>query len=283
MGYAFVENMEHFAPHIFQALEGEGLYRSHSHESDELTLILEGEGSYSTQGHSILVARGDLILIPANLFHGFVCLKAWKGISVHFLKEQIPSYCQYLIDHAFQQNPDHILVSRLNGWQLDKAELALKQLEEEWSSKQHSELSYDLMRNALESLLLSYHVNASESMKASRIEQGSDHQIIQDALKVIHGAYQTSLKISDLAAHYFLSDSIFRKKFTDIVGVSPKQYIIRLRLNEAKRLLQYTRKPIEWISSEIGFTSSSRFHELFVKHFGKTPLEWRKQQRSGSA
>lgn len=277
MGYAFVENIEHFAPHIFQALEGEGLYRSHSHEYDELTLILEGEGNYSAQGHNILVTSGDLILIPANLLHGFVCLKAWKGISVHYLKEQVPAYCQYLIDHAYQQNPDHIVVTRLEGWHLDKAELALRQLEEEWSKEQHGELSYDLMRNALESLLLNYHVNASESMKASRIEQGSDKQIIQDALKVIHGSYQTTLKITDLASHYFLSESIFRKKFTETVGVSPKQYIISLRLNEAKKLLQHTQKPIEWISSEVGFTSSSRFHELFVKHFGKTPLEWRKQ------
>jgi AraC-like DNA-binding protein len=282
MGHAFIEQIEHFAPHVFQALEGEGLYRSHSHESDELTLILDGEGSYTTQGHNILVARGDLILIPANLYHGFVCLKAWKGISVHFLKQEVPSYCQYLVNHAFQQNPDHILVSRLNGWQLDKAELALRQLEEERSRTEYSDISYDLMRNALESLLLSYHANASESMKASRIEQGSDNQIIQDALKVIHSSYQTGLKISDLANHYFLSENIFRKKFTEMVGISPKQYIISLRLNEAKRLLQHTQKPIEWISSEVGFTSSSRFHELFVKHFGKTPLEWRKREEPNS-
>lgn len=282
MGHAFIEQIEHFAPHVFQALEGEGLYRSHSHESDELTLILDGEGSYTTQGHNILVARGDLILIPANLYHGFVCLKAWKGISVHFLKQEVPSYCQYLVNHAFQQNPDHILVSRLNGWQLDKAELALRQLEEERSRSEYSDISYDLMRNALESLLLSYHANASESMKASRIEQGSDNQIIQDALKVIHSSYQTGLKISDLAGHYFLSENIFRKKFTEMVGISPKQYIIGLRLNEAKRLLQHTQKPIEWISSEVGFTSSSRFHELFVKHFGKTPLEWRKREELNS-
>jgi AraC-like DNA-binding protein len=61
-----------------------------------------------------------------------------------------------------------------------------------------------------------------------------------------------------------------------MLGVSPKQYIINLRLEEAKRLLQQTNKAIEYISSEVGFTSSSRFYDLFVKWVGVTPMEWRK-------
>jgi AraC family L-rhamnose operon transcriptional activator RhaR len=92
----------------------------------------------------------------------------------------------------------------------------------------------------------------------------------------IHRRYNAPLKVSDLAARHFLSESILRPKFIDQLGVSPKQYIIDLRLNEAKKLLLQTDKPVEFISSEVGFTSSSRFHDLFLKHTGMTPMEWRR-------
>jgi AraC-like DNA-binding protein len=62
--------------------------------------------------------------------------------------------------------------------------------------------------------------------------------------------------------------------------MSPKQYIISLRIDEAKRLLHTSRKPVEFIASEVGFSSSSRFHDLFVKHVGMTPMEWRRSGES---
>ncbi len=94
-------------------------------------------------------------------------------------------------------------------------------------------------------------------------------------LKEIHASYYTGITIGELASKHFLSESNLRKKFVEAMGISPKQYIINLRLMEAKRLLQQTDKAIESISSEVGFTSSSRFYEFFVKSSGITPLEWR--------
>ncbi|WP_231570970.1 helix-turn-helix domain-containing protein [Gordoniibacillus kamchatkensis] len=277
-----MRSIDHFAPHVFPAEQGEGLFRSHSHESDEITLILKGEGYYTSQGQNVPVAAGDLILIPSALFHGFVCLKAWKGISVHYSGTEIPAYCQFLLEHAYQQNPGQILIARLSRTHLARVVTAIRLMEEESSRERVHDLSCDLMRNALETVLLSYHMSAAGAPRLSKTNAATerdDTETIQDALQEIHRTYHTPLKIADLAARHFLSESIFRKKFAAYTGVSPKQYIISLRLKEAKRLLRHTHKPIEFISSEVGFTSSSRFHDLFVKHVGATPLEWRKQAR----
>jgi hypothetical protein len=70
--------------------------------------------------------------------------------------------------------------------------------------------------------------------------QGTGQGIIQEVLKEIHSAYYTPITVSELASRHFLSASNLRKKFTETVGVTPKQYIINLRLMEAKRLLQQT-------------------------------------------
>ncbi|CAG7617259.1 Melibiose operon regulatory protein [Paenibacillus allorhizosphaerae] len=276
MSCGFVESIEYFAPHSFTGEQGAGLFRSHSHGADEITLILEGEGYYTSAGQNVSVAAGDLILIPAGIHHGFVCLKAWAGISVHYDFREIPAYCQYLLQRAYKQRPNQILKSRLCGAHHHSAKAALLQLEEEGQRERLNEFSDDLMRNALETLLLSYHSNAPRASEPALTDGDRDERMVQDVLREIHRTYFTSLKIADLAARRFLSESIFRKKFTEWVGVPPKQYIITLRLNEAKRLLRNTDKPVEFIASEVGFTSSSRFHDLFIKHAGKTPLEWRK-------
>ncbi|WP_313996793.1 AraC family transcriptional regulator [uncultured Paenibacillus sp.] len=272
---SFVISLERFKPHTFQAEQGEGLFMSHSHEYDELTLILDGEGYYSSQQQNMKVIAGDLILIPSQLHHGFVCTEPWKGVSVHFYHDMLPAYCQHLFHNA-EREPHRIRSAHLNEDDLRWAEISFFQLEKEWKLAEHSADSNNLMRIAFETTLLLFQRNRTI---LPAIESTADQAIVEEVLKEIHASYYTQITVNELAARHFLSESNLRKKFSEWTGVSPKQYIINLRLQEAKRLLQQTNKAIDSISSEVGFTSSSRFYDFFVKSFGITPLEWRKQNQ----
>ncbi|CAH0117712.1 HTH-type transcriptional activator RhaR [Paenibacillus sp. CECT 9249] len=271
----FVISLERFKPHTFQAEKGEGLFMSHAHEYDELTLILDGEGYYSTQQQNMKVAAGDLIMIPSRLHHGFVCTEPWQGVSVHFYHERLPAYCQHIF-HSLEQNPQRIRRAHLEEEDLRWAEISFYQLEKEWKSAQNNIDAMNLMRIALETTLLLFQRNRIMQPAARNV---SDQAIVEEVLKEIHAGYYTQMTVSELAAKHFISESNLRKKFSDLTGVSPKQYIINLRLQEAQRLLQQTNKPVDSISTEVGFTSSSRFYDFFLKSFGMTPLEWRKQNQ----
>lgn len=278
MAKGFITSIERFKPHTFQAEQGEGLFMSHSHEYDELTLILGGGGYYSSYEQNIKVSAGDLILIPSGLHHGFVCTEPWTGLSVHFLYAKVPAFCQYLFLSAYQK-PHRLWSAHLDEGDSQWAEMSLTRLEREWHSEERGDYSYDLMRIAFETVLLLFHRNATVTPDT---EAHGDKRIVQEVLKEIHRNYNTPITIHDIAARHYLSESILRKKFSEAVGVSPKQYVINLRIEEAKRLLSQTSKAIEFISSEVGFTSSSRFYEQFVKSVGVTPLEWRKQNQQSA-
>ncbi|GLX66535.1 hypothetical protein MU1_08790 [Paenibacillus glycanilyticus] len=273
---SFVISIDRFKPHTFQLAEGDGLFISHSHPYDELTLVLEGEGYYSSPEQNIKVSAGSLILIPPGLHHGFVCTVPWRGVSVHFNHERIPLQSQYLFYSGFECN-------RIECIQLDKddrnwAEISLSQLEKEWTKEEHSMDSRNMMRIAFETavaLFQRYKSAASEAVQTAG--GGNDQTIIQEVLKEIHAKFYSQLTVHELASRHYVSESNLRKKFTETVGVSPKQYMINLRMEEAKRLLRQTDKAIESISSEVGFTSSSRFYDFFVRAVGVTPYEWRKQ------
>jgi AraC-like DNA-binding protein len=85
-----------------------------------------------------------------------------------------------------------------------------------------------------------------------------------------------SLTNSKLAAECNISEVYFRKLFTKHFGVSPKQYIIDLRIQKAKQLLAEGAMSASAVSNECGFSNPYHFCRLFKQHTGSTPTEYRK-------
>lgn len=65
----------------------------------------------------------------------------------------------------------------------------------------------------------------------------------------------------------------FHRIFKQCYGKTPHQYLVYLRLKEAKRLLGENYR-VKEVCHEIGFESQSSFIKLFKKHFGQTPAEY---------
>ena len=65
--------------------------------------------------------------------------------------------------------------------------------------------------------------------------------------------------------------------FKEVVGVSPINYLIDRRMQEARNLLENTDFSIGPISMFCGYSSQSYFSQVFIKNEGMTPVEYRKQ------
>jgi len=66
------------------------------------------------------------------------------------------------------------------------------------------------------------------------------------------------------------------RHFQRAFGCSPKQYQIRVRVDEARRLLRETHLPVTDVAMELGFCSSQHFATQFLAHTGQTPSDYRK-------
>ena len=87
----------------------------------------------------------------------------------------------------------------------------------------------------------------------------------QDASK----DYKENLPIKAYAEKCNLSESYFRKKFSDILGKSPVEYRNELRFTEARRL--YRRNySTEEIAEALGFCDSRYMLKLYRRHTGKS-------------
>lgn len=101
-----------------------------------------------------------------------------------------------------------------------------------------------------------------------------------DALRAvadeIDRRYAESLPLDALARRAGMSKSTFKRTFTRLFEVSPGQYLLRVRLNAARRLLETTDKLISDIALECGFYDQSHFSRLFQRARGLTPGAYRR-------
>jgi AraC-like DNA-binding protein len=85
------------------------------------------------------------------------------------------------------------------------------------------------------------------------------------------------LDICDVCDACFVSRSSLQREFSEHFGISPKQYIIKLRMNLALRLLVEARLPVREIALSCGFLDEKYFSRAFKKQYGCSPSEMRKR------
>ena len=89
--------------------------------------------------------------------------------------------------------------------------------------------------------------------------------------------YASNITLDFLSEKFHISKYYLARSFSTFAGVSLKQYLTVIRINEAKRLLCSTIEPINLISEQTGFYDSNHFIKVFRKHEMITPLQYRKQ------
>lgn len=99
---------------------------------------------------------------------------------------------------------------------------------------------------------------------------------MMDVLDYIHEHYKEQLTMDSLSAIALQSKYHFIRSFDASVGVTPYQYILQLRIREAKSRLASTTHTITHISYSLGFSTPSQFFRVFAKAVGMTPESYRK-------
>lgn len=107
----------------------------------------------------------------------------------------------------------------------------------------------------------------------------SSNDIMQKAIHFIQQHTNQHLTVDDVADYVGFSRSYFSAYFKQELGFTVSTFITRCKLEEARRLLQYTNKPLSVISNYLCFSSQSHFQNTFKKKFGVTPLQYRKDPK----
>ena len=88
--------------------------------------------------------------------------------------------------------------------------------------------------------------------------------------------YNEKISLEELASPFHFTYNYFQHQFKKQTGYSPKQFLIKRRLDVAKKLLIETSLNCTEISYKCGFTNSAQFSSIFKREIGTSPLEYRK-------
>ncbi len=103
------------------------------------------------------------------------------------------------------------------------------------------------------------------------------HELLNIAKEYIDNNYDKDLTLTQVAKYIFLSDSYFAHSFKDKFGISPKSYILKVRIEAAKEYLENTDIKVAEVAKLVGFSSQQRFNDIFRKHEDLTPLTYRQK------
>lgn len=115
--------------------------------------------------------------------------------------------------------------------------------------------------------------------KISSERMDNTKKLAEDAKQYIMDHYSESgLQVDDICSHLGVGTSYFSSVFKKDTGVSFVTYLTRVRMDEAKRLLDTTDEKSYVIAGMVGYDEPNYFSYVFKKNFGVSPSKYRQKE-----
>lgn len=108
-------------------------------------------------------------------------------------------------------------------------------------------------------------------------ERDGDYALVRSAIEYLTLQWQEQPTLEELSRHLGIGETATQKLFTRWAGISPKAFSQAVTLDHAKRLLGKENLSILDATYELGLSSPSRLHDLFITHEAMPPGVWKQK------
>ena len=98
--------------------------------------------------------------------------------------------------------------------------------------------------------------------------------ITEQIMEYLKSHYQEDISLDLLADRYYLNPSYLSRMFKQCLGTGLTDYLIELRMENAKKLLLTGKYKVYEISQKVGYKSDKYFFRVFKSYTGQSPLEF---------
>jgi AraC family transcriptional regulator len=221
---------------------------------------MECEFSVGPSG-PVLPARGDIWVIPAACRYAALA----QGERAEFVELSVPTalFADAPLAARVQHRDEVVFRAAARLFELVRAGDDLARMAAH-------EIGDTLERHFGERYAL------RERLRGYRALSASDRNRLAEAVR---GQLDAEHSLAALAALVGMDVRRFTSAFHDAFGLSPWQYVMRMRLDEAARRLWYGTAPVTEVAFATGFASSSHFATAFARRFGVPPTRYRAAAR----
>lgn len=244
------------------------IFREHHHVEYEWIYILKGKLNYWCNGVCVEADEGDFYYIQPGQSHREESkIDDVEFIYLTFYYLNLKGQANYLI--PFPGIPEEQIIR--------KADKKFKDLLIEIYSEAQSKKPGS--KEIIEALILhmTWLIRRKLNIKYKTMD-GINYRVdlVNKAIDFIKVNFRENINLGDIASDCCISKDYLSHIFKNITGISPIQYILRMRIDEAKMLLITTSESIGSISESLGFEDQAYFSRTFTKFVGKAPWKFRK-------
>lgn len=222
---------------------------THRHDFYEFVYYDEGSGTSTYNDTTFSFQKGNYLFINPNDPHSEHHIKTPKVVCIGFQDEPFGLTTKHYFD--------------------DDGTIAMfvERIKKEYQKKQN--YYYDMIKSIVKEIVITL------QRKADRT-QPPDFSL-KPIIDYINAYYMTPLDIKALAEQSCYSIDHFRRIFKKQTGFNPKEYILRLRFDHAKKLLTTTNERLQDVAVNCGFEYYSQFSLFFKGKVKMSPAEYRKK------
>ena len=201
---------------------------------------VSGTGEFEIAGKHLSSTPGTVLFIPANTPYR-VEYSGSESIVVHL------SHCNYTeAENVTLQNASAV-------------ELRFGRLLQSWGQNRSVNRAKSIIYDIFDTIL--------EAKK-----NPDDDALFADCVGYMEAHYhEPETDVEAVCAYRFISASTLQRAFHEHFGISPKQYLTRLRMNRALELLSLCELSVREVAYACGFTDEKYFSRAFKKHYGCPP------------
>ena len=254
----------------------------HSHEGFEILFLLEGATAYEFKsGQTVELHGGEFLVVPPSSVHrgkhdvrspSRICGLALTpkvekaGKYTTFTRDNLVHLSGSLKKSAMAVHPISSILRKIIQRLMGEADNFWKHPEDA--------VSHATLRTLVCDAIL-------ETVRQIHLPSRKPDHIVAAAKVYLNDHYLERLSVAKLGAFLGYSRSRTFELFKSQTGLTPKDYLVRMRVEKAEELLLKTRQSIIEIAHAVGFNSSQYFSTVFRRYTGQSPAAFRQSKTNG--
>lgn len=241
--------------------------RNQGYPAYQLAVCTGGNGEFVCTGSRHSIRRGDVFIFVPRVPHEYYPLNSeW---SIHFFTfngEGVHGIMKYM-------NIESCAVYSMDEDELNIFIKKMDRLHEAFKTEAGFTSSVLMM-----DILSETHKQKMKKPDEGQFSEEMHERIVTPVIRYMRETYKENISLDDMCDVAEVSKSYLCRIFKKKTGMSPVQYLMNIRVEEAKKLLVSTDMRIKRITNEVGFNDISYFCAVFREKVGITPDEYRRVQ-----
>lgn len=245
------------------------MYDTHMHDHYEFYFLLSDNVTITIENQVCEGRRGDFFIISPYTFHSTKThAKDYKRYHAFFSEKLLLAYAPYLLP----------LLSCIKDKQsffihLEETEISSLSAVFNATIENKMELFDDYYKIECIGRLLKF-ILENRHRDSSYVRLSSTENEISKILEYLYVNASELLTTEEIAVHFQMSRTKLYYLMKNNIGISPKEYITKIRLSKAMELLKCGTSITE-TARLVGFSSYIEFHKIFKKFIGVSPRNWK--------